>query len=101
MIFREWRGRAEKSNAEGYPTHFRTFVVPELGKVPGFIGADLSCRDLGGKIEFLVLTKWKSMDAIRAFAGDDLGKAIVEPEAVAALTDFDDRVHHYEVIESV
>jgi hypothetical protein len=41
------------------------------------------------------------MDAIRAFAGDDVGKAVVEPGAVAALVDFDDHVRHYETIEEI
>jgi len=48
-----------------------------------------------------VLTKWHSIEAIRAFAGDDIGKAVVEPSAVAALASFNERVEHYEVIESV
>ena len=39
------------------------------------------------------------MDAIRAFAGVDVEKAVVEPGAVAALIDFDGRVRHYEVVE--
>ena len=101
MIIREWRGRAAKSNAEAYPKHFRTKVVPELRQVPGFVGADLSQRPLDDKIEYLVLTKWQSMDVIRGFAGSDVGKAVVEPGAVAALVDFDDRVNHYEVVESL
>jgi len=101
MIIREWRGRAAKTNAQAYPQHFRTKVVPELKQVAGFIGAELSQRPLGDKIEYLVLTKWRSMDVIRAFAGSDVGKAVVEPGAVAALVDFDDRVSHYEVVEAV
>lgn len=101
MIIREWRGRAAKSNPQGYPHHFRSKVMPELGELPGFLGAHLCRRDLGGTIEFLVLTKWRSLDAIRAFAGDDVGQAIVEPEGVAALVDFDDRVQHYETIEDI
>jgi heme-degrading monooxygenase HmoA len=101
VIIREWRGRAAKSNPEGYPKHFHTNVAPELRKVPGFVGAHLSRRNYKGKIEFLVLTKWQSMEAIRAFAGDDVGKAVVEPGAVAALIDYDERVEHYEVIEDV
>ena len=70
MIIREWRGRASQSNADAYPRHFREKVVPELRKVPGFVGAYLSRRQLGRQIEFLVLTRWQSMDAIRGFAGD-------------------------------
>jgi heme-degrading monooxygenase HmoA len=101
MIIREWRGRAANSNPEAYPKHFRSNVVPELRELPGFLGAHLSRRNLNEKIEFLVLTRWQSMEAIRAFAGDDIGKAIVEPGGVAALVDFDDRVQHYETIEDV
>jgi heme-degrading monooxygenase HmoA len=101
VIIREWRGRAVRSNPDAYPNHFRSNVVPELRALPGFVGAHLCRRDLGDAVEFLVLTKWRSMDAIRAFAGDDPGKAIVEPEGVAALVDFDDRVQHYETIEEI
>jgi heme-degrading monooxygenase HmoA len=99
MIIREWRGRAAPSKAEAYPEHFRAHVIPELHRVPGFLGAYLSKRQLDGAIEFLVLTRWRSIEAIRGFAGSDISKAIVEPGGVAALLDFDARVQHYEVIE--
>jgi heme-degrading monooxygenase HmoA len=101
MIVREWRGRAAPERADAYPKHFRETVVPELRKLSGFIGAHLARRSLAGKVEFLVLTRWQSMDAIRAFAGTDAGKAIVEPGAVAVLVDFDAEVRHYEVLENV
>ena len=71
------------------------------GPVPGFAGAQLGRRQLGDKIEFLVLTRWRSMDAIRAFAGKAVEQAVVEPGAVAALIEFDSRVRHYEVVEEV
>jgi hypothetical protein len=41
------------------------------------------------------------MDAIRAFAGTDVERAVVEPVAVAALIEYDTRARHYEVIEEV
>ena len=59
----------------------------------------MSRRLLGDRIEFLVLTRWKSMDAIRAFAGGEIDNAVVEPGAVAALINFDAKVQHYEVID--
>ena len=101
MIIREWRGRASSSQADAYPKHFREKVIPELRQVPGFAGAQLARRQLDDKIEFLVLTRWRSMDAIRAFAGIDVEKAVVEPDAVAALIEFDGRVRHYDVVEEV
>jgi heme-degrading monooxygenase HmoA len=99
MILREWRGRASPLKADAYPAHFRANVLPELRDIPGFLGAHLSRRRVGDTIEFLVLTRWQSMDAVRSFTGNDLGKAVVEPGAVAALLDFDASVQHYEVIE--
>jgi heme-degrading monooxygenase HmoA len=101
MIIREWRGRANPATATAYPRHFHEKVVPELREVPGFAGAQLGRREIDGKTEFLVLTRWQSMNAIRAFAGIEVDKAVVEPGAVAALTDFDANVRHYEVIEDV
>ena len=99
MIIREWRGRATPAKAEAYPAHFRANVLPELRDIPGFLGAQLSRRQRDDAIEFLVLTRWQSVDAIRGFAGVDISRAVVEPEAVAALVAFDASVQHYEVIE--
>ena len=101
MIIREWRGRASRARAGEYPAHFRSVVVPELRAVPGFLGATLSQREEGERIEFVVLTRWQSMEAVRAFAVADLDRAVVEPGAIAALTDYDHTVRHYEVVEEV
>src|SRR5690348_5566537 len=83
MIIREWRGRAERERADAYPKHFRESVLPELQKISGFLGAHLCERksEHGDWVEFLVLTRWKSMDAIRGFAGASVDKAVVEPAA--------------------
>lgn len=101
MIIREWRGRASPDNTDAYPTHFRINVLPELRGSTGFLGAHLSRRQHGDLVEFLVLTRWESLDAIRAFAGDDIGRAVVEPGAVAALVEYDPRVQHYDELETI
>jgi len=41
------------------------------------------------------------MDSVRAFAGPNIEKAVVEPGAVAVLIEFDAEVRHYDVIEEV
>jgi heme-degrading monooxygenase HmoA len=101
MIIREWRGRSSLLGAEAYPQHFRDNVVPQLRQVEGFIGAHLARRRLGDKYEFVVLTRWRSLDAVRAFAGADIDEAVVEPGAIAALAEFDTNVQHYEIIEEL
>jgi hypothetical protein len=49
-------------------------------------------------VELIVETRWSSLEAIRAFAGDDLEATIVEPEAREVLVDYDERVAHYEIV---
>jgi heme-degrading monooxygenase HmoA len=99
MIIREWRGRARFADAARYPEHFRSNVLPQLKSRHGFVGAHLGRRELGDEVEFLVLTRWASFDAVRAFAGADVAKAVLEPGALAALIDYDRDVQHYEVLE--
>jgi heme-degrading monooxygenase HmoA len=101
MIIREWRGRADAVRPDAYPAHFRNHVVPGLKMLPGFCGATLAKHALGNRIEFVVWTRWDSLESIRAFAGADISKSIVEPGGVAALIEFDATAQHYEVIESV
>jgi heme-degrading monooxygenase HmoA len=101
MIVRTWRGRAPAANPLPYVRHFRQNVLPQLQKLDGFLGALLLREDRAGEVEYLVLTRWASMDAVRAFAGADVSRAVVEPEAAAALTSFDATVGHYEVVEDV
>jgi heme-degrading monooxygenase HmoA len=100
MILRQWRARALLADAAGYPAHFRGKVLPQLRRLDGFLGGHLGQRRLGDRLEFLVLTRWTSMEAVRAFAGVDVEKAVVEPEAAAALADYDAVVQHYEVLEA-
>ena len=45
----------------------------------------------------MVITMWESLDAIRAFAGDDIEAAVFEPEAQRLLPNREDRVKHYEM----
>jgi heme-degrading monooxygenase HmoA len=54
--------------------------------------------DVSDDVEIIVSTRWISLDAIRGFSGDDLEHAVVAPEAKAVLTDWDERVRHYEIV---
>jgi heme-degrading monooxygenase HmoA len=98
MVVRAWRGYAAAAETQVYPKHLLQSVRPKLEQLAGFRGLYL-LRSRGlEETEFLVLTLWDSMDAVRSFAGDQPERAVVEPEARAALVRFDDTVHHYEVL---
>ncbi len=97
MIVRLWRGRARRETADAYQHHVTTAVFPKLDAIDGFRGARVLRREVGGRVEFLVMTEWASWDAIRAFAGTTPDVAVVEPDARAVLDDFDTHVEHFEV----
>ncbi len=101
MIARRWRGWADgPENAEAYVAHFDGIVRPHLAATDGFVDAMLECiEDDSGRTEIVVVTRWESMDAIRAFAGDEVTAAVVEPEARSVLTDFDALVRHIELAD--
>ena len=98
MIVRTWQARALEQNASHYEQHFRTEVTHKLASIPGFQGAELLKRIEAGVALIVVQTRWDSMESVRKFAGDDPERAVVEPAAKAVLTEFDDRVRHFEVV---
>jgi heme-degrading monooxygenase HmoA len=97
MIARIWRGQAMTENAPHYREHATQQVFPLLARLPGYRGAYLLTREIGGRVEFLAVTLWDSIDSVKKFAGSDPEIAVVEPEARAILSDFDDYARHYEV----
>jgi len=96
VITRIWRGWARSDQADRYERHFRSEVVATLGQVPGFRGARLLRRRLGEETEFVSLTFFDDLDAVRGFAGPDHETAVVAEEAREVLVRFDERVSHYE-----
>jgi heme-degrading monooxygenase HmoA len=96
VITRLWRGWAPAARAREYEQHHRTEVPAMLRGVPGFEGARLLRRTTGDETEFVSLTFFDDLDAIRAFAGPDYETAVVADEARDVLVRFDDHVGHYE-----
>jgi heme-degrading monooxygenase HmoA len=98
MIARTWRGWASTATADDYQRHYETDVAEHLQRISGFCGARLLRRDAGDEVLFTSITYFASMDAVRAFAGDDPERAVVEDAASRALTRWDERVSHHNVV---
>jgi heme-degrading monooxygenase HmoA len=97
MIARIWRGWTSPENADAYEEHFRTSVQAELRGVEGFVEAQLLRRVVGDEIEFVAISYWDSIEAVRRFAGEEYEVAVVAPQARDVLTRFEDRVAHFKV----
>jgi heme-degrading monooxygenase HmoA len=96
VITRMWRGWTRSDEADRYQQHYRFEVLPTLRQVPGFRGARLLRRTVGEETEFVSLTFFDNLDAVRSFAGPEYETAVVAEEARRVLLRFDERVCHYE-----
>jgi heme-degrading monooxygenase HmoA len=95
MIVRVWTGVALEHNAEMYRRHFADALAPRLKEIKGFLGYTLLERKQGSRVEFMVITRWDTMDAIRAFAGIMPDKAVVEEGVRPFLEKYEEYVSHY------
>jgi heme-degrading monooxygenase HmoA len=99
MISRQWRGLTRAGQASAYVRHLKEETFPALRRLSGFRGASILKRDVGEGVEFLIVTEWDSLDAIRAFAGADVEVAVVPPAVQAMMIEFDRSARHYELVE--
>jgi heme-degrading monooxygenase HmoA len=98
MIARLWSARTTPARAPAYAEHLRSRVVPQLRRLDGYQGAWLFRLDEDEETELIVVTRWRSKDSVRAFAGEDAEAAVVEDAAAALLSRFDRRVRHYDIV---
>jgi len=99
MISRIWHGWTTKENADAYELLLREeiFIGIKSRQITGYRGIHLFRRNLGDRVEFVTVMWFDSIEAVRAFAGDDYETAVVPPKAQALLSRFDERSQHYEV----
>jgi len=97
-IGRMWRGWTNRDQADAYEAVFRDVVLPELHDVAGCRGAYLLRRDNADDAQFVTLTLFDSLDAVRAFAGEQYETAVISDEARALLRDFDTTAQHFTVV---
>ena len=98
MIVRSWRALAKSEKEVAYLTHFRDEVLPHLRQLAGFCGVTLLRKDQAHGVEIIVLTRWASLSAVRAFAGPDRDAAVVADAAQAWFHSYEKIVTHHEVV---
>jgi len=58
-------------------------------------------RPDGADVAFVTLTRFETLDAIRAFAGADYERPVLEPQALALLSRYDEWALHFETASLV
>jgi heme-degrading monooxygenase HmoA len=97
MIARIWRGAVAAADEDAYSQYMQTTGIPGYRETPGNQGVWMLRRHRGATSEFLMFTLWDSMDAIKAFAGDDPEVAVFYPEDERFLVEREETVAHYVV----
>jgi heme-degrading monooxygenase HmoA len=98
MIARTWRGATRAEDAEAYLRYLRETGFRSFRETPGNLGALGFRRIAADRAQFVVISFWESEDAVRRFAGDDVGRAVFFPEDERFLVERDDDVEHFEVV---
>jgi heme-degrading monooxygenase HmoA len=97
MIARIWSGAVRSEDGDTYADYIGETGLAGYAATPGNRGAWMLRRDVGERTEFVTFTLWDSLDAIRAFAGDDVETAVYYPEDDRYLVERDVKVKHYDV----
>ena len=100
MIARTWHGVVPLEKAEAYHAYLLDTGVPDLRAIPGNRGVYVLRRAEGEQAHFFMISLWVSLEAIRAFAGDDIERARYYPRDREFLTELEPTVTHYEVLEA-
>jgi antibiotic biosynthesis monooxygenase (ABM) superfamily enzyme len=98
MISRVWHGWTKPEHADTYEAMLRSEILPGIHRVQGFRGATLLRRQDGAEVEFVTITRFDDMAAVRAFAGEEPSRAVYYPEDERFLIERDNHVNHYEVV---
>jgi heme-degrading monooxygenase HmoA len=97
MIARIWKGAVRRHDGDAYPRHMQDPGVTDHAGTPGNRGVWMLRRDVGDRTEFVMFTLWDSLEAVKAFAGDDPETAVFYPEDERFLVERDLTTAHYEV----
>jgi heme-degrading monooxygenase HmoA len=98
VVIRQWKGVVKPGLADAYIRHLQRETLPALSRLEGFGTVTILRREIDDGTEFQVTTLWRSLDAIKAFAGEDVTRAVVPPAAQALMVRYDDRAVHYDIV---
>jgi antibiotic biosynthesis monooxygenase (ABM) superfamily enzyme len=96
MITRMWRGWTSAGDADSYERFLLGELFPSMRGIPGFLGADVLRHVDGEEVAFVTLTRFRTIDDIRAFAGEKFDVPVIEPRAEELLAHYDERAVHFE-----
>jgi len=98
-IARVWTGYVDRARADEYETYLSTGIT-KFPTIPGNKGVQMLRRDADDRVtEFTVISYWPSMDAIKAYAGDNVDRPRPLPRDPEFMVPPGASVRHYTIRE--
>ena len=97
MIARVWRGWTRASDADSYAEYLLATGMKEARATPGNVDAYFLRRIEGERAAFMTVLLWETLESVRAFAGEEIERAVFFPEDERYLVEREWTVTHYEV----
>jgi len=101
MIARTWHGVVPLKKADEYHDYLLRTGVADCQSTSGNLGVQVLRRIEADEAHFLFISFWRSLDDIRAFAGDEVEVARYYPEDREYLLELEPLVTHYDVLTSL
>lgn len=99
VVLRRWQARIRTADRDAYARYVAGTGGADYRAIPGNLAYQITMRDLGdGSTEVVTLSWWTSLDAIRAFAGEDIERARYYPDDDRFLLEKPDTVEHHTVV---
>jgi len=99
-VARVWHGKTLRARADEYERYLST-AIAKFPDIPGNLGYQLMRIDGGpdgdAYSEFQVVSYWESLDAIRAYAGDDIRRTHDLPRDKEFLVGMEPYVRNYQL----
>jgi heme-degrading monooxygenase HmoA len=100
MVARLWHGRTLTAKADDYEIYLQASGVKKILATDGNHGVEVLRRTDGTQTDFIVISYWESIEAVKRFAGADYQRAVILPRDGEFLIDVAPEVVHYEVVRA-
>jgi heme-degrading monooxygenase HmoA len=101
VIARLWYGTTAADQADEYTAYLERTGLAEYQATEGNVGAFVLRRVAEEHAQFLVISLWEDMEAVKRFAGPDPDRAVYYPEDERFLQALTPTLNHYQVVASI
>jgi len=97
MIARIWHGRTPADRADAYREYLFEAGVRKIAAIPGNRGVQMMVSRTAEQGEFMVVSYWDSIEAIKGYAGENYTRVHDLPRDKEFLIEMETLVRHFEL----